>query len=95
MNSNKAISNILPERVVNIIKEMNSFDNKQAGNNSDEVVLIKLAERLHNMRTIQFLKEDERKQKAVETVELFLPMARQIENQRLVDELNDLSVKYL
>ena len=36
-----------------------------------------------------------RKKKAVETVELFLPMARQIENQRLVDELNDLSVKYL
>ena len=47
------------------------------------------------MRTIQFLKEDERKKKAAETVELFLPMARQIENQRLVDELNDLSVKYL
>lgn len=91
----RQLEEAVPECVVDIIKEIYSFDNKQAGNNSDKVVLIKLAERLHNMRTIQFLKEDERKKKAAETVELFLPMARQIENQRLVDELNDLSVKYL
>lgn len=47
------------------------------------------------MRTIQFLKEVDQKKKAIETIELFLHMAKQIENKRLVDELNNLSLKYL
>lgn len=85
----------LPKKVIGIIMKMEEFESKQAGESSEEVVLIKLAERLHNMRTMQFMKETEWKEKAEETIELFLPMARRIENQKLVDELNDLSVKYL
>jgi len=59
----------------------------------EEVVLIKLAERLHNMRTIEFMDENKKKKKATETIELFMPLARRIGNQKLIDELNDLSLK--
>lgn len=54
---------------------------------------IKLAERLHNMRTIEFMDENKKKEKATETIELFMPLARKLGNQKLIDELNDLSLK--
>jgi len=76
----------LSKKVIGIIMEMEEIDSKQTGDGSEEVVLVKLAERLHNMRTMEFMKETEWKKKAEETIELFLPMARQIENQRLADE---------
>lgn len=85
----------LPGKIMNTIMQLEEFDSRQPENNSEEVILIKLAERLHNMRTVEFMEESEWKKKAEETVELFLPMARQMENQKLIDELNDLSVKYL
>ncbi len=62
---------------------------------SDEVILIRLAERLHNMRTIEFLDDSKRKAKAIETIEIFMPLARKLENKKLIDELNDLCVKYI
>lgn len=61
---------------------------------SDEVVLIKLAERLHNMRTIEYIDESKKHQKAKETIELFMPLAKRLGNKKLIDELNDLSMKY-
>lgn len=60
----------------------------------EEVILIKLAERLHNMRTIEFLAEEKRAVKAKETIEFYLPLARKVSNQKLMEELNDLARKY-
>lgn len=60
----------------------------------EEVILIKLAERLHNMRTIEFLAEEKRAVKAKETIEFYLPLARKVNNQKLTEELNDLARKY-
>jgi GTP pyrophosphokinase len=57
--------------------------------------MIKLAERLHNMRTVKFMDKCKRSKKAKETVELFMPLARKLENDKLIAELNDLSMKYL
>ena len=60
----------------------------------EEVLLIKLAERLHNMRTIEYLAEEKRSIKAKETIEFYLPLARRVNNQKLLEELNDLGRKY-
>lgn len=60
----------------------------------DEVALIKLAERLHNMRTIEFIDESKYYEKGKETIERFMPLARRVGNRKLIDELNDLSMKY-
>lgn len=85
----------LPEKTNRIIWEAQEFDNREAGSSSEEVILLKLVERLHNMRTVQFMDQAERKKKAEETIAFFLPMAREIENQKLINELNDLCIKYL
>ena len=61
---------------------------------TDEVIMIKLAERLHNMRTIEFIDENKKYQKAKETIELFMPLARKLGNKKLIAELQDLSLKY-
>lgn len=60
----------------------------------DGIIIIKLAERLHNMRTIDFIDERKRSQKARETIELFMPFAIKSGNRKLIDELNDLGLKY-
>ena len=62
--------------------------------NTEEAILIKLAERLHNMRTIDYIDESKKAQKARETIEIYLPLARRVNNQKLTDELNDLSRKW-
>ena len=61
---------------------------------TDEAIVIKLAERLHNMRTIEFIDDSKKAKKVKETIEIYLPLARRINNQKLIDELNDLSMKY-
>ena len=83
----------LPKEIYDIIIKVQDTGNELVLA-SDEVVLIKLAERLHNMRTIEFIDESKKKQKAKETIELFLPLARKLDNKKLIDELNDLSMKY-
>ena len=67
---------------------------KELINENDDVILIKIAERLHNMRTIEFIDEDKRKEKALDTINLYMPIVRKMGNQKLIDELNDLSMKY-
>ena len=60
----------------------------------EEIILIKLAERLHNMRTIDYLSLNLRKEKARENMNVFFPLARSLVNAKLVDELVDLSIRY-
>lgn len=54
--------------------------------------MVKLAERLHNMHTIKFMDEETKLVKAKETLEIFMPIARKLENQKSIEELNDLSL---
>ncbi|WP_033168694.1 AraC family transcriptional regulator [Clostridium sp. KNHs205] len=61
----------------------------------EEVVLLKLAERLHNMRTVEYMDEMERKEKAEETLKLFMPICNKIGDSKLKSELNDLALKYM
>lgn len=85
--------NELPQKVYSIVDELQKAD-KELLEATDETVIIKLAERLHNMRTIEFIDESKKKIKAKETIEIFMPLARKLGNEKLIDELNDLAMKY-
>ncbi|WP_103259072.1 RelA/SpoT family protein [Tabrizicola aquatica] len=59
------------------------------------VILVKLADRLHNMRTIRSMKPEKQAQKARETMEIFAPLAGRMGMQWMREELEDLSFKVL
>ncbi len=59
------------------------------------VVLVKLADRLHNMRTLQYLPEERRLSVAKETMEIYAPIANRLGMGLLKHELEDLSFRYL
>ena len=59
------------------------------------IIIVKLADRLHNMRTLQYKNEFKQKENAVETLDIFVPLAYYIGAYRIKNELEDLSLKYL
>jgi GTP pyrophosphokinase len=59
------------------------------------VIIIKLADRLHNMRTLEYLSEDKRKEIAYETLTLYVPISHRLGMFNIKNELEDISFKYL
>ena len=60
------------------------------------VLLVKLADRLHNMRTLRFIKSDDKRRRiARETMDIYVPLAERIGMHRMKDELEDLAFQEL
>nr|WP_325185229.1 bifunctional (p)ppGpp synthetase/guanosine-3',5'-bis(diphosphate) 3'-pyrophosphohydrolase [uncultured Oscillibacter sp.] len=59
------------------------------------VILIKISDRLHNMRTMEYQSPAKQKQKSLETMEIYAPISHRLGMQRIKWELEDLSLKYL
>jgi GTP diphosphokinase / guanosine-3',5'-bis(diphosphate) 3'-diphosphatase len=84
--------------------QLNSIENAQAENfrkllmamsKDPRVLLVKLADRLHNMRTIRFLAPEKQQRKARETMDIFAPLAGRMGMQWMRDELEDIAFKVL
>jgi GTP pyrophosphokinase len=86
-------------QISNVSKEEQEAENVRkmllAMVNDVRVVLVKLADRLHNMRTLQFLKPEKRKRIAQETMDIYAPIAHRLGMGKLRGELEDLSFQHL
>ena len=84
------IKKYLPKDVAQIIIRLRGYDIEKDGLKDEECAVIKMAERLHNMRTIEYMEESEKKRRAKETISIFMPVARKLKNEKVINELNNL-----
>ena len=66
-----------------------------AMSNDIRVIIVKLADRIHNMRTIECMPEQKRRDKSRENMEVFAPIAHRLGMKAVKEELEDLSLRYL
>lgn len=92
--SAEALEEEFSPHTVHILRTLRAGRTDQIPLTEWEAVLIMLASRLHNMRTLEAMDRGQWQEKARETVELYLPIAREIQNEKLAAELNDLALKY-
>ncbi len=83
----------LPAQIADIVSDLKTT-NRNLNHASEEVVQIRLAQRLHNMRTVDYIGETEKNFRIKETIEIFMPLARKMNNMKLIDELTDLTAGY-
>ena len=91
----KELEDNLPKNVVKILLKLKGYDIEKDALTDEECVVIKMAERLHNMRTIEYMNESEKMKIAKETISIFMPVARKLKNEKVINELNNLSMKYV
>ena len=77
------------QRLANIRKIINGL------NKDLRIILIKLADRLHNMRTLDYKTMEKRRENSMETMELFVPLALTLGAYQIKSELEDLSLMYI
>lgn len=90
------------ENIVQIIRGVTELNEVKLEDLWEEVakqdincILIKLADRLHNMRTIKYMEPDRLKKQAKETIEFFSPIATRLGVSKIKTELDDLALQYL
>lgn len=102
MISLKRVSQECSLEIANLIEDVTRLTQVKLEDLKDEMdkvnpnsLIIKLADRLHNMRTIKYMAPDKLKEKAKETIEFFSPIARKLGISKIKMELDDLALKYL
>ena len=77
-------------------EQMENFRKMLMAMNQDmRVIIIKICDRLHNMRTMDFQPPAKQRQKSLETMEIYVPISYRLGIRRIKSELEDLSLKYL
>lgn len=103
-NFNKEIADMVAgltkiDRLENLSTDEETVENWRkmliAVSHDMRIILIKLADRTHNMKTLQGLPAERRKEKALETLNLYAPLAQRLGMFSLKNELEDLSFRYL